>query len=153
MKKQKIICTAILFAALFILGGCRAALGEAPGAFGNYGTPTPGSCPHSERYDRATPHDPYGRYPNAKYHYVYCENAGFDGGCDFSPHFEAHKQVFSEFYGDPQKLYNGYFYHTARYICAVFGDSAGSDYILCSDNSGKCRGNCENAVRHAGGIP
>lgn len=145
---RKIILVWMLLPAL-LLSACGSRLGEKPGVFGESGLAT--ALPPDEHiffYDFATNHDIYSIYSNREYHYYYCVDSLYGGGCPLKGDFEAHTKRFSDFNGKPVLLYNGRYYHIANFVCTVCGSTAGSEYVLCSDSSETCTGECANATHY-----
>lgn len=146
---KKIIVIFIVFSTL-LLSACGNQLDEKAGTFGNFDlTPADPSDVHYFIYDFATNHDPYSIYPNSEYHYYYCADSLYGGGCTLEAGFEPHTKKLSSFSGKPVMLYNGHYYHVAKFECVVCGSiAAGSEYVLCSDNSKTCAGKCANVTHY-----
>lgn len=150
--KQKIVLL-LTVAVLLSVSSCAHSLEETEGAFPHDVNMSDviSDISHIITYDYPTNYDLYQRYANAEYHYAQCVDAVY-GLCNLPPKYEKHTKQFREYQGAPKVMYNGHYYHTALFSCTVCGSiSAGSEYVLCSLNSSKCDGNCENAVRFAEG--
>ena len=94
---KKIIVIFIVFSTL-LLSACGNQLDEKAGVFGNFDlTPADPSDVHYFIYDFATNHDPYSIYPNSEYHYYYCADSLYGGGCTLEAGFEPHTKNFRLF--------------------------------------------------------
>lgn len=143
--------TGLLIVISLLLTSCSYSLGEVEGAFNNpnYEVPVEQICNHSFLYDMPTNYDSYGIYPNAEYHYVQCTNHLYGGTCDFEPTFDKHTRKFSGFEDRPVVMYNGHYYHIAKFSCTVCGSVfAGTEYVLCSNDSSECKCDCANALEY-----
>lgn len=148
MRKTILILLSII---CLSLSSCGYSLDENKGVFWdvNHTTGVDSECEHHMVYDYATNHDPYGIYGNGEYHYVRCSYGLYGSNCDFEPTYERHTRVFSGLAPYLVLQYNGKYYHVANFRCSECGSySSGTEYVLCTDNSKTCKGDCEGALEY-----
>lgn len=147
MKKTVLILLSII---CLFLSSCGYSLDEKKGFFSedDHITGEGSKCEHHLFYDYAVNHDPYAIYANGEYHYVWC-SYGLYGGCDLGPAYERHTRVFSGLAPYLVLQYNGRYYHVANFRCSDCGMySISSEYVLCTDNSKDCNGDCKGALEY-----
>ncbi len=134
MKRSVLI---LLAALILCLSSCSYPLDEAEGAFDHIAEEyleKENLCEHVLYYDRARAGDAYERYPNSEYHSVQCYGKLLGEKCDFEPKFEKHTKEFLNLQSTNTMAFNGHYYHAAQFICSVCGKSAGTEYVICSND-------------------
>jgi len=143
-----VLCTAVLFSC--------ASLGEKEGVFDSLSGIESLSCGHHIlQYSPAANYDLYDAYPRHEYHHVQCISVLNGIPCEFGERFERHTRTFFGLSEKTKLLYNGAYYHVAKWVChlcAVSPDlpsSAGTEYVFCSSQDPNCDGSCESAKKYS----
>lgn len=141
-----LLCSMILFSC-----NTNLSLGEKEGAFAEETdiSQVTSYCHHAFSYERANINDESGRYQGFEYHYVYCLNSKYTDGCTERGRFEFHESEFYGIYAVTELKYNLGYYHAVQSICKKCKSTPYvTGYVLCSENSNECNGNCSACVEY-----